>query len=157
MNPIKLPLMNEEEVNKLIKTQFICRIAFAGKEGPYIAPFQYVWINNQLYFHFTNYGNKIAFLKEQKQVCVEIEKFTPNLSEYAFIVLEGTLKLVEDKEERSKAIQKLSEIGKEKLSPNFLLAHGFNSNEGWSILNTEQPIMIIKLDKVKSKKGLKSS
>lgn len=156
MTPIKLPKMSEEEIDKLIEKQFLCRIAFTGKNGPYIAPFQYVTINDQLYFHFTNYGNKIDFLKDHKQVCVEIEEFTPNLSKYAFVTIEGTLKLVEDKQERNQAIQKISEIGKQKLSPNFLFAHGFSSNEGWQTLSAEKPILIIKLENVKTKKGLKS-
>jgi uncharacterized protein len=93
-------------------------------------PFQYVFINKRLYFHFTDYGNKIALFKEGFPVCAEIEKYSPNLSYYAFIILTGTLKKVEEKEERQKAIQRMAEIGSAKLSPNFLHAHGFKTDEG---------------------------
>jgi hypothetical protein len=156
MGPIKLPSMTKSEIDQAIRQQFLCRIVFISKDGPYIAPFQYVFVDNHLYFHFTDYGNKIGFLKEGKQVCVEIENYKPDFSEYAFLILNGTLKIVEDKDERKKAIEKISEIGKAKLSPNFLYAHGFNSKDGWSTLNADKEIIIVKLDKISSQNGLKS-
>lgn len=153
---VKLPSMSRKEIDHLINEQFLCRIAFRGENSPYIAPFQYVSVNRRLYFHFTDYGTKIALLKEGFPVCVEIEKYSPNLSEYAFVTLTGTLKLVEDEAERRKAIQKMAETGNAKLSTNFLCAHGFESQRGWSSFNAEQPILILRLEKVTSIKGLKS-
>jgi nitroimidazol reductase NimA-like FMN-containing flavoprotein (pyridoxamine 5'-phosphate oxidase superfamily) len=148
--------MSRKEIDGLIDEQFLCRIAFRGSEGVYIAPFQYVFMNERLYFHFTDYGNKMAFLREGFPVCVEIEKYSPDLSEYAFVILTGTLKMVAEEEERRKVIQKMAKIGSAKLSPNFLYAHGFDSQSGWSAFNAEQPILILRLEKVTSIKGLKS-
>ena len=156
MATVKLPSMSKEEIDKLIGENFLCRIAFRGNDSLYIAPFQYVFMNRQLYFHFTDYGNKMDLLREGFPVCVEIEKYSPDLSEYAFVILTGTLKIVLEEEERRKAIQKMAEIGTTKLSPNFLCAHGFESQSGWSVFNAEKPILILKLEKVTSKKGLKS-
>ncbi len=153
---VKLPSMSRKEIDDLISEQFLCRIAFRGKEGLYIAPFQYVFMNKRLYFHFTDYGNKMAFFREGFPVCVEIEKYSPNLSEYAFVILTGTLKMVVEEEERRNVIQKMAEIGRTKLSTNFLSAHGFESRNGWSVFNPEHPILILKLEKVTSTKGLKS-
>jgi hypothetical protein len=87
---------------------------------------------------------------------VEVERYTPNLSEYQFVVLTGKLKLVKDSEERKKAIKKMAEIGKQKLSQNFLVAHGFSQESGWDAFTADKPILIIKLDKVIEKAGLKS-
>ncbi len=148
--------MSKKEIDNLIGEQFLCRIAFRGKEGVYIAPFQYVFTNNHLYFHFTDYGNKMAFFREGFPVCVEIEKYSPNLSEYAFVALTGTLKMVVEEQERQNAIQKMAEIGSSKLSSNFLCAHGFESQSGWSVFNAKQPILILRLEKITSIKGLKS-
>jgi nitroimidazol reductase NimA-like FMN-containing flavoprotein (pyridoxamine 5'-phosphate oxidase superfamily) len=153
---VKLPSMSRKEIDDLIGEQFLCRIAFRGKEGIHIAPFQYVFMNKRLYFHFTDYGNKMAFLREGFPVCVEIEKYSPDLSEYAFVILTGTLKIVVEKEERRVVIQKMAEIGNAKLSTNFLCAHGFERQNGWSVFNAEQPILILMLEKVISIKGLKS-
>ena len=153
---VKLPSMSRKEIDKLIGEQFLCRIAFRGSEGVYIAPFQYVFMNKRLYFHFTDYGNKMAFFREGFPVCVEIEKYAPDLSEYAFVILTGTLKMVVEEEERRNVIHKMAEIGSAKLSTNFLCAHGFESQSGWSVFNAKQPILILRLEKVTSIKGLKS-
>jgi uncharacterized protein len=153
---VKLPSMSRKEIDDLISEQFLCRIVFRGKNTPYIAPFQYVFMNKRLYFHFTDYGNKMVLFKEGFPVCVEIEKYSSNLSEYAFVILTGTLKIVTEEDERRKVIQKMAEIGSAKLSTNFLCAHGFESQIGWSAFNEEKPILILKLEKVTSIKGLKS-
>ncbi len=151
-----MPKMKENEIDQLIRDQFLCRIAFKGDLHPYMAPFQYVAINNTLYFHFTDYGKKISFFKKKTPVCVEIERYTPNLSEYQFVVLTGKLKLVKDPEERKKAIKKLAEVGRQKLSQNFLVAHGFSQGSNWDVFTADKPILIIKLDEVTEKTGLKS-
>lgn len=155
MKPIKLPSMNKKEIAEAISKQFLCRIAFNGKDGPQIAPFQYIFMDNYLYFHFTNYGDKIVFLNEGKQVCVEIENYAPDFSEYSFVTLNGSLKAVQDSEEKRNAIEKMAETGKAKLSENFLYAHGFDSKAGWSVLNDNQEMLIVKLF-VQAVKGLKS-
>jgi nitroimidazol reductase NimA-like FMN-containing flavoprotein (pyridoxamine 5'-phosphate oxidase superfamily) len=148
--------MTENEIEKLVSEQFLCRIAFRGDTQPYIAPFQYVVVDGVLYFHFTDYGKKMRFFNQGTPICVEIEQYTPNLSEYQFVVLTGILKLVVDQEERKKVITKMAEVGKQKLSPNFLVAHGFSQGSDWDALTPDKPILIIKLDNVIEKTGLKS-
>jgi uncharacterized protein len=153
---VKMPRMKENEIEQLIKEQFLCRIAFKGDQQPYIAPFQYVVVNGTLYFHFTDYGRKMSFFKQGTPVCVEIERYTPNLSQYEFVTLTGNLKLVENQEERKRAVEKMIEVGKQRLSPNFLVAHGFSQGSDWDVLNADEQILIMRLDKVSEKKGLKS-
>jgi len=152
---VKMPKMKENEINQLVREQYLCRIAFKGDLQPYIAPFQYVVVNGTLYFHFTDYGKKMSFFKQENPVCVEIERYTPNLSEYGFVVLTGKLRLVEDREERKMAIEKMAEVGKQKLSANFLVAHGFSKGSDWGAFTAGKPILIIKLE-VTEKMGLKS-
>jgi nitroimidazol reductase NimA-like FMN-containing flavoprotein (pyridoxamine 5'-phosphate oxidase superfamily) len=152
---IKLPKMDEQEITKILHDQIISRIAFKGAKYPYIAPFQYVYMNEVLYFHFTDYGRKMKLLKRDNRVCVEIEKFQPNLSEYFFVSIRGRLKIVEDPQERKEVIKRMATDGKQKLSPNFLLAHGLKKEKGWSSLTPEKPIVIVKLEPTE-KIGIKS-
>ena len=156
MTKVEMPKMKESEIEDLIRRQLLCRIAFKGDLQPYIAPFQYAYVNSILYFHFTDYGKKMKFFKQETPVCVEIERYTPNLSEYGFVVLTGKLRLVENQEERKMAIEKMAEKGKQKLSANFLIAHGFSQRSDWSDFTADKPILIIKLDEVTEKIGLKS-
>lgn len=153
---VKLPKMESEEIEKLIKEQAFCRIAFKGVEYPYMAPFQYVFIDGSLYFHFTDYGKKMRLLETDNRVCVEIEKYRPDLSEYNFVVLRGKLTLVKDSKERAKVIRRMAEEGKQKLSTNFLAAHGFKKEEGWSSFTPEKPLVIVKLEEIVEEIGLKS-
>jgi len=114
-------------------------------------------LDGSLYFHFTDYGKKMKLIEHDKRVCVEIEEYREDLSEYSFIVLRGTLKVVTDPQERAKALQKLAEEGEQKLSPNFLPAHGFKKEDGWSSLNpTNTSLVAVKLENITQEIGLKS-
>ena len=156
MTVVKLPKMEKLEIEKLLREQMVCRIAFKGNEYPYMAPFQYVAMDGFLYFHFTDYGKKMRLLEKDKRVCVEIEKYRPDLSEYNFVVLRGKLEVVKDPQERAKVIKKMAEEGKHKLSTNFLAAHGFKKEEGWSSFTPEKPVVIVRLKEVTEEIGLKS-
>jgi nitroimidazol reductase NimA-like FMN-containing flavoprotein (pyridoxamine 5'-phosphate oxidase superfamily) len=153
---VKLPKMTKSEIERLLQEQMLCRIAFKGDEYPYMAPFQYVSMDGSLYFHFTDYGKKMKLLERDKRVCVEIEKYRPDLSEYNFVVFRGELEIVKDPHERAKVINRIAEQGKRKLSTNFLAAHGFKKEEGWSSFTPEKPVMIVKLKEVAEEIGLKS-
>jgi len=153
---VRLPQMEKREIEKLIREQMLCRIAFKGDKYPYMAPFQYVYMDGSLYFHFTDYGKKMRLLEKDNRVCVEIEKYRADLSEYSFVVLRGTLKVVTGPQERAKVIKRLAEEGKQKLSTNFLAAHGFKKEEGWSSFTPEKPLVIVKLEDIAEEIGLKS-
>jgi hypothetical protein len=79
------------------------------------------------------------------------------MSEYGFVTLRGTLKAVTDPKERAEVISRMVEEAKQKLSENFLAVHGFNKDEGWSVLRPEKPLVIVKLDEVNEKTGLRST
>jgi len=152
----KLPRMEKSEIRMLIQNQRLCRIAFKGDKYPYMAPFQYVFLKGSLYFHFTDYGRKMKLIEKDKRVCVEIEKYNPDLSEYNFIVLRGELEVVRNPDERAMAINKMAQEGKQKLSTHFLAAHGFKKEEGWSSFTPTKPLVIVKLVEVVEEIGLKS-
>lgn len=152
----KLPKMDENEIEKLISEQRLCRIAFKGKEYPYIAPFQYIRINGVLFFHFTDYGKKIALIEKDNRVCVEIEKYTSDLSSYNFVILRGELEEVKDSNQKSKVIKKIVQEGKRNISTNFLAAHGIKKEEGWESLVERKKLLVVKLKNIKEIIGLKS-
>jgi nitroimidazol reductase NimA-like FMN-containing flavoprotein (pyridoxamine 5'-phosphate oxidase superfamily) len=149
--------MSKAEIDQLLREQFLCRIAFARKYSPYIAPFQYVFVGDALYFHFTDYGKKMGLLEAGNPVCVEIERYTPDLSEYSFVVLVGKLQVVTDAQEKAEAITRMVEDAETKgLSTNFLPAHGLPKEANWSSLEAENPLLVVKLVDVTEIVGLKS-
>lgn len=153
---MRLPRMKKNEIERLIKGQFLCRIVFRGEEYPYIAPFQYVFANGTMYFHFTAYGRKMKLIGKEEKVCVEIEQYNPDMSRYMFVTLQGKLSIVTDPAERAEAIEKMRDFGKKKLSRNFLAAHGLNADKNWDTFTSEKPFVIVKLDPLFAESGLKS-
>jgi nitroimidazol reductase NimA-like FMN-containing flavoprotein (pyridoxamine 5'-phosphate oxidase superfamily) len=153
---VELPRIKEDETKKLIKEQILCRIAFKGKNYLYMAPFQYIYMKDTLYFYFTDYGRKMKFLEKDKRVCVEIEKYQPDMSEYNFVVLRGSIEIVNDAQKGSRAITKMTEDRKRKLSRNFLAANCFKKEEGLSALSPEKPLVIVRLTESVEEIGLKS-
>jgi uncharacterized protein len=97
----------------------------------------------------------MKLLRKEKKVCVEIEQYESDISRYMFVSLTGTLSVVENPNERTKAIKIMRETGKERLSRNFLVAHGFSQEENSSSFTPEKPIAIVKLDGA-TKSGLRS-
>jgi nitroimidazol reductase NimA-like FMN-containing flavoprotein (pyridoxamine 5'-phosphate oxidase superfamily) len=152
---VKLPLMTNHEIDTLIQNNCLCRIAFRGTKYPYIAPFQYAVINDTLYFHFTDYGNKMRLLDHDNAVCVEIEDLKPDLSEYRFVSLRGKLAIVHNAVEKQAAIHQMVEQGRNNLSPNFLAAHGIQKEEGWTALLSNNSLIVVKLE-IMSTIGIKS-
>ena len=148
--------MGKKEIEKTIRENILCRIAFKGTQYPYIAPFQYVFSKGGLYFHLTEYGKKMKLLKEDKRVCVEIEDYSRDLSEYRFISLRGTLKIVSDPQERAEVVKRMRELGTQRISENFLGAHGLKKEEGWSSFTPERAGLIVKLSNIVEEIGLKS-
>ncbi len=148
--------MSKTEVDELIRSQHICRIAFMGEEYPYIAPFQYVFMKGSLYFHFTDYGRKMRYLERNNRVCVQIEHLAPDLSDYKFVVVRGTLDVVKNENERNEAIQRMAQEGEKKLSRNFLVAHGLRKEEGWSELAGHKNAIVVRVVDVAEEMGLKS-
>jgi len=155
MSVIKLPKMSEIEIDTAIKSNNLCRIAFIDGDYPYISPFQYAYIDDNLYFHLTDYGKKKKILVKNPNVCVSIENFKPDLSEYYFISIQGMLKLVKDKDLIQKVINQMVKQAREKYSKNFLSAHGFDKKVGWEHF-TPKDQLVYKLEKVKKPIGLKS-
>lgn len=155
MSVVKLPWMSAEEVDALIGTQIICRIAFRGDAYPYLAPFRYVRVGGALYFHFTDYGRKMRLLKQDDRCCVQIERYAPDLSSYSFVSLRGRLEEVTDPEERRKTVALFRESGKT-LSSRFLAAHGLDPDEGWDAFTAEKGPVIVKLVDVVEKVGLRN-
>lgn len=155
MKIVKLPKMDENEIREEIRKNHLCRIAFIEGEFPYISPFQYAFLNDSLYFHFTDYGKKKEILKENRNVCVSIERFENDLSNYYFISMQGKLKSVDDENLKLEIGKNLVEVARENFSTNFLRAHGFEREKGWDNFSFKDQVFY-KLERIGEPIALKS-
>ena len=155
MCPLKLPKMDKNEIKRTLQTENICRIAFIDGKFPYISPFQYVYLNDTLYFHFTDYGKKKKILEKNKNVCVSIEHLEQDLSAFYFISIQGKLALVVDEDEKLNVFKQIVNKARETYSQNFLTAHGVEKEKGWDVL-TDKNQVLYKFIEMRQPIGLKS-
>ncbi|MEN6329556.1 MAG: pyridoxamine 5'-phosphate oxidase family protein [Methanobacteriaceae archaeon] len=152
----KIPAMNKEEYDSLIQDGYVSRIAFKG-EYPYIAPFLYVFDGSYLYFLSTKYGKKVKLLDKDPQVAVEIECYQPDMSQFRFVTLQGTMNSVTEEDEKKKVRGMFVNLIKEKeLSPQILAALGHSPEEPLDKICQEERSYVWKLVNVQDIVALKN-
>jgi nitroimidazol reductase NimA-like FMN-containing flavoprotein (pyridoxamine 5'-phosphate oxidase superfamily) len=157
MEIVKIPRMEKREYDHLIAEGYISRIAFMGKEYPYIAPFLYVFDGKFMYFLSTKYGKKIQYYRQNPSVSVEVEKYSPTLSSYIFVTLSGRLVEVEDVREQKVIREKFVRLIKDKkLSKNIIAALGHAPEEPLEAISREERSLVWKLVDVKNIVALKN-
>jgi nitroimidazol reductase NimA-like FMN-containing flavoprotein (pyridoxamine 5'-phosphate oxidase superfamily) len=160
MDIIKMPRMKKSEYDTIINEECICRIAFAGNSHPYIAPFLYVFDGKFMYFLSTKYGRKIEHFRRNPFVTVEVEKYSPDLSNFSFVAIPGRLTEVDDPKIKGIVREMFVQlITNRNLSLNVLSALGHSPNEPLDALLVDDRNSIWKLVGVNVKEiiGLKNS
>jgi nitroimidazol reductase NimA-like FMN-containing flavoprotein (pyridoxamine 5'-phosphate oxidase superfamily) len=157
MDPVKIPRMQKEEYDQLIRSQYVSHIAFAPDGHPYIAPFMYIFDGKYLYFLSTKYGRKQQYFAANPQVSVEIECYTPDLSSFSFVSLQGFLEEVTDhKQKRQVREQFVRMIRNNRLSMRVLTALGHTSQDTPEAIIREDRSSVWKLVGVKDIVALKN-
>lgn len=158
MDILKIPRMEKEEYDRLIKENYVSRIAFKGTSYPYVAPFLYVFDGHNLFFLSTKYGKKIQYFNENPDVAVEIERISPDLSSYTFVTLLGKLVEVTDRTEGRRVRQQFVNMIKTRgLSSNVVAALGHSPAEPLESIVNENRSLVWKLDKVEEIVALKNA
>ena len=158
MDVLKIPRMEKEEYDRLIKENYVSRIAFKGTSYPYVAPFLYVFDGHNLFFLSTKYGKKIQYFNENPNVAVEIERISPDLSSYTFVTLLGKLVEVTDRSEGRRVRQQFVNMIKTRgLSSNVVAALGHSPAEPLESIVNENRSLVWKLDKVEEIVALKNA
>jgi len=65
---------SREEIDAIIRSSQVCRLAFAMENEPYIVPVSFGYDGNALYFHTAQSGRKIEFMEANNRVCFEFEQ-----------------------------------------------------------------------------------
>jgi nitroimidazol reductase NimA-like FMN-containing flavoprotein (pyridoxamine 5'-phosphate oxidase superfamily) len=104
---VKLPALAGEEVETLLGSQKICRMALNDDPQPYIIALDFLYIDGRLYFHFADYGRKMDMIQRNPGVSVEVDNFCEGAPEFHTITLMGRLDKVTDKSEMAKVAKAL--------------------------------------------------
>jgi hypothetical protein len=125
---VKLPAMTADEVETLLGSQKICRMALNDWPQPYIIALDYVYVDGKLYFHFADYGRKMDLIRDDPHVSVEIDNFCEAAPDFMTITLMGQLAPVTRKGEKERAAEALVESAKARGGKkNVAARHGFKA------------------------------
>jgi hypothetical protein len=66
-------ITDRKEIDAIIRSALVCRIAFADGDEPYVVPVSFGYDSESLYIHTTKTGRKLDFIRANNRVCFELE------------------------------------------------------------------------------------
>ena len=66
-------ITNPEELESILTSAQVCRLAMVDQDTPYIVPLHFGYRNNVLYFHCALKGRKLDIISRNPFVCFEVE------------------------------------------------------------------------------------
>ena len=100
-------------IEEIIRKSQVCRLALSEDDRPYIVPLCFGYKDNTLYFHTAREGKKLNMLKENNNVCFEIDtdhelikgkKACSCSMKYRSVIGFGKAKLIEEIELKRRAL-----------------------------------------------------
>lgn len=100
-------------IESILERATICRVAFSHDNLPYIVPLNFGYADNCLYFHSAPEGKKIEIIKQNSNVCFEVDvdvelveggKACDWTVRYRSVVGFGKAFLVDDPKEKRRAL-----------------------------------------------------
>ena len=100
-----LGTLQQEQIEELLRTQFIGRIGCCTDGEPYITPISYAYDGTHIYCH-TDEGKKTTILRKNPKVCFEVDEMK-DMANWKSVVVQGTFEELKDRKERNAAMQTL--------------------------------------------------
>ena len=95
--------LEEEEVEKLLKEQYIGRLGCHAHGVSYIVPINYVYRNGTVYAHSAS-GQKIRMMRSNPQVCFQIDQIRDTFN-WKSVVCWGKFEEITDTSEKQNVLQ----------------------------------------------------
>lgn len=97
--------LNADQIEELLKSQFIGRIGCHANGVTYVVPVSYAYDGTYVYGH-TYEGMKVDMMRKNPMICFEADD-TKNLANWQSVVAWGEFEELKDGKERDEAVQKL--------------------------------------------------
>ena len=112
MNAVKLTRkilqpMSRAEVDQFLTCARVGRVGIALDDGPYIVPVGYAYEGGEIFFHSCFTGLKMDGMRENPNVCFEVDESTSDASMYKSVIARGTVEIIEDRERMRPYLQRL--------------------------------------------------
>src|SRR5579859_3007022 len=90
-----------DEIEDVLRSEMVCRIAYVEDGWPTIVPVTYVYDGGDYVFSHSADGHKIAAMRKNTRVCFEVEQIR-SVANWRTVVARGTFEeLPRDAEERA--------------------------------------------------------
>jgi nitroimidazol reductase NimA-like FMN-containing flavoprotein (pyridoxamine 5'-phosphate oxidase superfamily) len=66
-------ITSRDEIDAVIRSAEVCRIAFADHDEPYVVPVSFGYDGEALFIHTAKTGRKLDFIAANNRVCFELE------------------------------------------------------------------------------------
>jgi nitroimidazol reductase NimA-like FMN-containing flavoprotein (pyridoxamine 5'-phosphate oxidase superfamily) len=120
MRLAKKEIPDRAEVEDILRKGQVGRLGTTGRDGcPMVKPLNYVYLNGRIYFHSAREGEKMADIARDNRVCFEVDfplgyvkaEGNPCSADYRYrsVIIKGRAHVVEEREERLKALGGLME------------------------------------------------
>lgn len=80
--------LSRQEIDEVLSTNFIGRLACASEEEVYIIPLAFAWDGTRLIFQ-TTLGKKIEIMRRNPKVCFQTDQIA-DLSKWKSVIVRGT-------------------------------------------------------------------
>jgi nitroimidazol reductase NimA-like FMN-containing flavoprotein (pyridoxamine 5'-phosphate oxidase superfamily) len=107
-----------DTINRILDEGFVCHIGFTMDEQPFVIPTSYARIGENLIIHGSSASRMMRALAREKPICVTVtlidglvlarSAFHHSMN-YRSVVVFGTAKVIQDKEEKLAALRALTE------------------------------------------------
>lgn len=106
-------ITSQKEIEEIISSNKICRIALSDENTPYIIPMNYGYKENKIFLHTGRTGKKIDIIKKNNKVCFEItdsveikqaKKACDFNTKYRSVIGFGRIKITNEPDKKKKAL-----------------------------------------------------
>jgi nitroimidazol reductase NimA-like FMN-containing flavoprotein (pyridoxamine 5'-phosphate oxidase superfamily) len=66
-------ITDRREIDAIIRSAVVCRIALARSDEPYVVPVSFGYDGESLFIHTAKGGRKIEFFEANRRICFEVE------------------------------------------------------------------------------------
>lgn len=94
--------LSQNECSEFLQKTNFGRLACSQNNQPYIVPFNFAFDNGEYIYAFSTLGQKILWMRDNPQVCVEVEKII-NSDNWTTLIIFGRYEELSDKPELKKS------------------------------------------------------
>ena len=87
--------LNETQINNVLSSQVLGRLACTNKKGPYIVPLTYTYDGEYIYGQ-TKKGKKLKMLRKNPNVCFEVDMMT-DMANWQSVLVYGKFEELKNK------------------------------------------------------------